>query len=157
MKTVITLFSILLILFIIYLGFHHMNIHMNIHGKPHNTCNCDKIKVYIAESKYGGRGVFANQCFRKNEVVEIAPYIETPGETVDGTFLDYVFEKDENTDMLCLGNVSMINHCDDFNVELMMDGNNVVVIATKDIEKDGELLISYGDAYWNERTIEKIV
>lgn len=131
---------------------------MKINGNKHRQmCNCDKFKVYIAQSKYGGRGVFANQCFRKNEIIEISPYIETPRETVQGTFIDYVFEKDEDTFILCFGNISMINHNDDYNVELTIDEDNVILVATKDIEKDEELLISYGEQYWNARSIEKIV
>lgn len=114
-------------------------------------------KCILHNQNIGGRGVFANQCFRKNEIIEISPYIETPRETVQGTFIDYVFEKDEDTFILCFGNISMINHNDDYNVELTIDEDNVILVATKDIEKDEELLISYGEQYWNARSIEKIV
>ena len=113
--------------------------------------------VYIAESRYGGRGVFANRNIRKNEIVEIAPYIQTPHETVKGTFLDYVFSKNKYDSVLCFGNISMINHSDDPNVYITIGDENATITAYCDIQKDQELLISYGPKYWSSRDLQKVV
>lgn len=114
--------------------------------------------VYIKNSKYGGtggRGVFANKDFKKNDIVEIAPFILDKYTKVKGNMKDYIFAHGDDV-ALVLGLVSLYNHSDDPNVIINFVDSYVNIIAVKDINKDEEILISYGKGYWESRDIAKI-
>lgn len=126
----------------------------------------DKItdeKVIIQESSIpeAGRGVFAKQDIKKDEIISVCPFIvEDNSEKIEESIIsDYVFINidDENKRSIVLGNCSMYNHKEDYNVSYYQSTkphNNMIFFAERDIKKGEELFISYGTDYWSSRDIE---
>lgn len=117
--------------------------------------------LYITKSIYGGynaRGVFSNKNFNKGDIVEIAPFIEEKKEHIFKDkeyaicFDDYIFKRRRNGNgAIMLGFVSIYNHSDNPNVFIKTIHNYGIVTALRDIKKDEEILISYGENYWKGR------
>ena len=110
--------------------------------------------VYLTRSKIGGnfgRGVFANKNFNNNEVIEKAPYIEDKTTNFTGLIRDYIFNKSETNSIVAFGFASLYNHSDSPNAAWKINGDYIEIISTKSINKDEEILISYGSTYWNTR------
>ena len=114
--------------------------------------------LIIGTSLGKGRGIFAGRNFRKNQIVEIAPYI---GDTSSG-FQDYIFlsHLPQYESVLALGYGSIYNHSNDPNVKYTLLSSNdkienayFVYYANRDIPKGGEMLISYGRGWWRSRNL----
>jgi SET domain-containing protein len=118
-------------------------------------------KIYIAKSKIekAGRGVFAAEAIRKNEVIEVAPVIII--DHADDTLLTttilqhYLFEHTPKTSLMALGYGSLYNHSLVPNAKYEIEENEVdskidgvlYFTATKAIGKGEEIYINYGKYY----------
>ena len=101
-----------------------------------------------------GRGVFATQRFSTGEAVEVCPSVEVAGSDAKGVLTDYVFESLSRSShvVLVLGYGMLYNHSDDPNLEYDQDDAGVVTFfATRTIEPDEELTITYGSEWWEGR------
>ena len=110
--------------------------------------------IYIKKSKIGGkleRGVFANKVFKKDEIIEKAPYIEDKTSNFLGLIRDYIFSKTDTNSVVAFGFASLYNHSNTPNAVWKITNDYVEIIASKQIEKDSEILISYGENYWKTR------
>jgi hypothetical protein len=110
--------------------------------------------IYLENSKIGGklgRGVFANKNFNNEDIIERAPYIEDKTSNFSGLIRDYIFTKSEINSIVAFGFGSLYNHSDNPNAMWRINGDYLEIIATKPINKDEEILISYGKTYWNSR------
>ena len=77
-----------------------------------------------------------------------------PAPTRKGVLTDYVFEsvRQSNHVVLVLGYGMLYNHSDDPNLEYDQDDAGVVTFfATRAIEPDEELTITYGSEWWEGR------
>lgn len=110
--------------------------------------------IYLKKSKIGGklgRGVFANKSFKKDDIIEKAPYIEDNTGNFSGLVRDYIFSKSETNSVVAFGFASLYNHSDTPNAAWKITNDFVEIIALTTIEKDSEILISYGENYWKTR------
>ena len=106
---------------------------------------------YVAKSKLlnGGYGVFANRDYKKGDIVEMNVFLE---HLDNGSGLhNYVHASHLNKDksLIVLGNGSIFNHQDDNNIDFYyINGKNFFsYITNKDIKKDEEMFINYGENY----------
>ena len=124
------------------------NVHFDSVQIPYN--------IYLKQSNVGGklgRGVFANKNFNQGEVIEKAPYIEDKTENFTGLIRDYIFNKDpvKKMSIVTFGYGSMYNHSDTPNATWKIMDDHMLITATKPIQMNSEILISYGDTYWDTR------
>lgn len=110
------------------------------------------VKKSLVGGKYG-RGVFADRDFKAGEIIELCPYIEDKINKFQGTVRDYVFSKDseQQTAVVAFGYASLYNHSDKPNAKWEVTDEHVKISATKDITTGSEILVSYGDVYWESR------
>jgi SET domain-containing protein len=113
-------------------------------------------KNYIGKSKIGGRGVFAGKCYKKDDIVEISPCIKDKIGAFNNSILkDYIFAYKNDYHILSFGYGSMYSHNDNPNLSYITseetDGVYMTFIANRNINKDEELFISYGQTWWNSR------
>mmetsp|Transcript_17579 Transcript_17579/g.40874 ORF Transcript_17579/g.40874 Transcript_17579/m.40874 type:complete len:244 (-) Transcript_17579:15-746(-) len=122
--------------------------------------------VFVAQSSVHGWGVFAAKDFVENEMLH-----ESPGRLVQGSssqVTDIIFdawqveEDDKDASIIGLGFASLHNHSDDANTAVLWErsprhGGEIVGIfyALRPIQCGEELTISYGDEWWEGRSIEK--
>jgi SET domain-containing protein len=112
---------------------------------------------YISKSKIGGRGVFAGKKYKIGEIVEISPaIIDNLAAFNRGILKDYIFGYKDSKYILGFGYASMYSHNDKPNLTYIIredDDKNIFIlfIAKKNIKKDEELFINYGDKWWNSR------
>lgn len=103
----------------------------------------------VAEAPGRGRGVFATRPFRSGEVLERAPVVVFPRETVqalEGTLLDdYWFWWDEAHNAMALGCGSLYNHACPANATFRRDeaGRCLVFTSVRDIAVGDEVTINY--------------
>ena len=132
-----------------------------------NKCANEKIKsffykqclnsnVYLKQSKVGGkygRGIFANKDFVKDEIIELAPYIEDDTTKMVGIVRDYVFRKDADAlrSVIAFGYAPLYNHSDTPSAMWKVDESHVIIKAIQPIKKDDEIFVSYGPGYWTSR------
>ena len=114
-------------------------------------------KNYIGKSKIGGRGVFAGKSYAQGDIVEISPCVKDKiGAYNNGVLKDYIFGYKNDYHILSFGYGSMYSHNDNPNLSYITneddDGVYMTFIAKRDINKDEELFISYGQVWWNSRT-----
>lgn len=117
--------------------------------------------IYIDQSPLGGRGVFANKAFQKDEIIEIAPYIKDNMHKTGTGFGHNVFSStiSGDSDIFVMGYGSLYNHSFQANVyyELYMPELAVqyaqfyVYKAKSPIAAHAECCISYGESYWENR------
>ena len=109
--------------------------------------------IEIRKSKIHNKGVFSNYKIKKGALIEIAPYIVVR----DKKFInDYVFfYTKQKVYCLVLGSGSMFNHSKNYNVDFFVDSDNqnFEYYANRDIEKNEELFINYGEEYFKTRFI----
>lgn len=114
-----------------------------------------KWDVFLGESELQGLGVFAGRDFKKDETVEICPYLKIyKGHMNDECEVgDYTFEFDDESEVLIQGYGSMYNHHKDNNIDYIYDEGDDMFefVALRDIKKGEELTVNYGDDYWNAR------
>jgi SET domain-containing protein len=128
---------------------------MSNRNETNNVSNFVPIpKVYLKKSLIpgAGLGVFAASAFKKGDTVEIAPFIEIDHDYSPKNRLnDYVFSShlDPNKVLVVFGYGSMYNHSPNNNVDYYrhsLEKERLLdYIAIKDIEKDQELYINYGE------------
>ncbi len=116
--------------------------------------------VYIKKSLVGGkygRGVYAKKLFKKDDIIEKAPYIEDDINVFKGVIHDYIFtKKNTNNAVVAFGYASIYNHSDNPNAIWTVTDDYVVIKAVKDIYPDDEIFVSYGSQYWNTRKLKKL-
>lgn len=114
-------------------------------------------KVYIKESNVGGnygRGVYAREDIKKGEVFEKAEIIEDKEQVLRGIILDYTFNlQSRGRNAMAFNAGSIYNHSDEPNAKYYLDDNKNIIVfyALKDIGKDEEIIVSYGDKWWKIR------
>jgi SET domain-containing protein len=111
---------------------------------------------YISKSTIGGRGVFSGRLYKKGDIVEITPCVKDKINAYnEGILKDYIFGYKDDNHVLSFGYGSMYSHSDNPNLSYTIgeDSNGVYMtfIAKKNINKDEELFISYGQVWWNSR------
>lgn len=114
--------------------------------------------LFVARSKLGGRGVFANRVFEKGDLVERCPYLRLDAADADGLLLDYVFEDTddpEGTVVLPLGYGLLYNHASPGNLEHYDDEADEVFeyYAIRRVEAGAELCLDYGEDWWDTRDL----
>jgi len=106
----------------------------------------------IKKSDIGHRGVFASKDYKAGETLEVCPCIKHPYNILEGKIQDYIFDFDEDNVLIAFGYCSMYNHVDNPNAEWeVLNENQLMIKAIKDIKKDEEIFVSYGDDYWTSR------
>lgn len=127
-------------------------------------------KWYVADTKKYGRGVFASRELRKGECIAICPYIVDTKDSMDGRFMDFAWDE-SGFSVMVLGCGSLLNHSDkNSNIEWRYrDGQFsaddpsvqfIVYETTRNVRKDEELKVNYGEEYWScesRRKKEEIV
>lgn len=124
-------------------------------------------KIEIRKSPVHGLGVFAKQFIPKEETVEVCKLLKLGWRMAyqhDPIIKDYCWgnsgckcdqcKMHGPSSYLALGFGSIYNHSDDPSIKLKFDYENQMfsAIAARDIEKDEELFVTYGDSYWKHRT-----
>lgn len=106
--------------------------------------------VRIKSSTIHGRGVFAAQTINPGRLVMSRPFIRVDGTDGLPDPLDrYVFESDrEDVALLCLGELSLLNHDDEPNCEVIEDDRSDTfhLFALRRIQVNEELTISYPES-----------
>ena len=110
-------------------------------------------KIYIGQSRIlnAGRGVFAGQDIKKDEIIETCPIIEVPQHDVanirESILVTYFFffGKNTNRPVIALGFGSIYNHAYASNAKykIKLTEKTLEFIALKDIKKDEEITVSY--------------
>ena len=106
---------------------------------------------YIFEStiKGAGRGLFAGKDYKKGDIIDINPFIET---TTIGDITSYSWRCpwDNSITLIVLGNINFINESQNDNSFIFhYDKMNkkIMTKATKEIKKDEEIFTNYGVGY----------
>ena len=104
---------------------------------------------YISSSNIekAGFGIFAGKDYKKDDTVEIVPYVEVDS---NNSIHPYTFNShlDDSKFLIMLGKPSLINHSiEKENVKYKLDDTDRIMIfyAIKDISKDDEFYLNYGD------------
>lgn len=116
-------------------------------------------KIEVKDSPIEGRGVFAKEDIKANEVIECSHFIilEQSFPQIDNKLKEYVFSWPKTVwggkSVVVWGFGSIYNHSRDNNTDWVTDEeNNLFKFFTiKDIKKGEEICTNYGEAY------EKIV
>ena len=117
--------------------------------------------IYIDQSPIAGRGVFAKKTFNKGDIVEVAPYIKDPLYKKGNSFDNYTHKSNYSGDssLAVMGYGSLYNHHSNPNVQFYLYSSReyyylgtqfMIYYATQKIKKNDELLIDYGERYWNK-------
>lgn len=108
--------------------------------------------ISIRDSAVGGRGIFAEQDYTTNDIIEISPSIKQKFLKCKGAIVDYIFGFGEDDVLIAFGYSSIYNHNDDPNATFeLLNEHQVKIVAVKPIKKDTEICISYGDDYFSQR------
>ena len=108
--------------------------------------------ISIRDSAIGGRGVFAEQNYNINDVIEIAPSIKQKDLECGGAINDYTYDFGENDVLIAFGYCSVYNHKDDPNANFeVLNEHQMKITAVKPIQQGTEIFISYGPNYFKER------
>jgi SET domain-containing protein len=106
------------------------------------------IKIKKAGSK--GRGVFAIKRFKKGEVIEISPYIETLEQDYNKLcktmLMSYWYEVSGNKCAIGLGFTSLYNHSLSPNASFSVreKSKTIKIVAYRDIDIGDEICFNYG-------------
>jgi SET domain-containing protein len=134
------------------------------HDSTVTSCNmCTSFtndNVYVKKSKYKGRGVYASRKIYMGEEIEACPILLELKDRIpaNNVLTDYVFSTGiEGEVAFAMGYCGLFNHDDNNNARWFIDRDTrtVTIIALKDIKKDEEIFVSYGDKYWATRNIKK--
>ena len=113
-------------------------------------------KTYIKKSPINGLGVFASIDIEVDDLVETAPFLVFTGKTPK-ELVDYEFEYNENSKLICLGHVAMYNHSSNPNLEYLTSTDIdrcLDFISMRDIKKDEEVFIDYEPDWWADRNVK---
>ena len=118
----------------------------------------DKYIVPDINIKYSyqieSNGGFSNKKINKGDIIEVCPIILEKTIAINNTekLKNYHFNYDNEKSAIALGYCSMYNHSDTPNASwVIIDETSMKIQATTDIESDEEILVSYGNEYWNTR------
>jgi SET domain-containing protein len=111
-----------------------------------------KKKTAVISIPKKGRGIVATAKIKAGEVVIIDHLmLISPIRNNCATIRSHVMHFDSKNDCIMLGESTLLNHSFDPNVEFLIDTNKetsmVLIVALKDIRKNTELLVNYGDSY----------
>lgn len=118
-------------------------------------------RTYVADSPFGGRGVFAAEAMQAGEVVETAPVMVIPAEEIEaleGTPLrDHWYGWGEDGEAAVgLGHASFYNHDPDptceYDAHELIDA--LVIRLRRDVAANQELTIDYTGGGVNELWFE---
>lgn len=115
-------------------------------------------KVYMKSSPVHGRGIYAACDIKAGEIIEIAPIILEECDKISPALADYFMQVPGcNTCAYGFGYYSFYNDSADKDADfkLNIDEKKVYVVAVKDIPKDKEIFMSYGEKYWESRGIDR--
>jgi SET domain-containing protein len=103
--------------------------------------------TYLGESKIHGIGVFSKNNFIKGDIIEESHFLEVDKNChcLKNYYFGYINSNNKNA--LVLGNISFLNHSENPNsyVNYNIDKNIFELIIIKDIKKDQEITIKYGE------------
>lgn len=115
-------------------------------------------RLVVRQSEVHGRGVFTKDPIAADSLVERCPllYLHADDTPTGGTLMDYVFDAGDEGSWLALGLTSLINHRNDPNVAVEIDGDAQVLRlrAIIEIAAGAELFIDYGPTYFSDRGYE---
>jgi SET domain-containing protein len=134
-------FIIILIFFVILTSrLYYLNIkYLKHHDKYFQS------KIYIEDIKGKGRGVFANQDYKKGEIIEICPCIKIKDTELPHPLKDYVFNFNTDDALVGFGYCSIYNDSKKPNAFWeIIDENKIRVVAKENIKKGDEICQSYG-------------
>lgn len=100
-----------------------------------------------------GLAVYANSDILHDTTIEVSPFSGCWNESWQKTpenlrKIVFSYPQNSNNYVIGLGYVSIYNHSDNNNA-IWLTGDNCIIIKTiKNIKKDEEICIHYGDAYW---------
>lgn len=117
------------------------------------------MSLYIAQSRIpgAGRGVFAGQHIKKNQIIERCPVIEIPkvhmsvvSETMLITYIYYLGTL-KNKPVIVLGYGSIYNHSENPNAryKALHKNTEVLFVAVRDIKKGEEIVVHYNPDHDN--------
>lgn len=138
-----------------FLIFMIICIFVYLHMYKDNVIIQDKLIVKQSLIEGGGRGVFANKDFKKDEIVEICPLISDKKDNINKSIIrDYTFKnKFKDEEVIVFGLCSIYNHLDNNNIHHDQDNKgNMIYRALRDIKKGEELYVNYGENYWMSRS-----
>lgn len=109
------------------------------------------LRISVKNSPGKGRGVFAQQNFKKGEVIETCPVIVLPAEEIDSLELtklyNYYFAwgPDSKDAAIALGYGSLYNHSYNPSARYYKDFENGLLkyVCIRDIQKGEEITINY--------------
>jgi SET domain-containing protein len=107
--------------------------------------------IIVADTKFKGRGVFAQQKILKGELIQTAPVVVIPPEQVkliDQTILgDYYYDWENESIAIAFGLVSLFNHSYNPNAYYIKKfaEREVAYIAWRDIEAGEEITANYNN------------
>jgi len=113
--------------------------------------------VYIKGSEWGGeygRGVYARRDIKKGEYFEEVEFVMDKDQKLTGLIKDYTFNLQSRKVIAIAFNCgSMYNHTDKPNCKYFLDEDieKIVFMALRDISKDEEITVSYGENWWSLR------
>lgn len=123
-------------------------------------------KIEVRKSSIHGWGVFAKEDIKSGEILEESPFLiipMSPGES-SSIFIDYRFNFPRNGwkyQVIPFGFSCLYNHSSEPNAgwETDVDNKLFIFFTRKDIKKDEEIYVYYGDSnYWQDgRTHTKVV
>jgi hypothetical protein len=113
--------------------------------------------LVVRKSPLGGRGVYANRSFKEGDVVETCPVLAGKDDEWGVSTEDYLFTTDDDTSVLPLGYGSLYNHRDDPSAIYDIDAKKKVMVvrAARPIRRGEEITVTYGDDWWDTRTLKK--
>ncbi len=109
-----------------------------------------KNNIYVKKSKIQGYGVFAGKKIKKGERIEQCYFVIVQGKDKK---LDNMYFDIKKKNGVILGYGSIYNHQDNPNATYTFSMAKRVATfkATRDIKKDEEIFISYGDEWFSSR------
>lgn len=110
-------------------------------------------EIYLKQG-VKGLGVYAKNDIPANVMLELSPISSCWKSTWEETpyhlkKLVFSFPMNTNNYVIVLGYVSLYNHDDNNNAYWNSCDIGVGIITRRDINKDEEICVNYGDGYWN--------
>jgi len=146
-KWVILVMIIFIFFMFLTIRFYYLNIrHIQYHDRYLQS------EFIVKKIKKKGRGVFANQDYKKGQVIEVCPCIKERKDNISLILKDYVFKFDDDFALVGFGYCSIYNDSKKPNAFWeIIDENTMRVVASKNIKKGEEICHSYGSDYWKSR------
>jgi len=136
------------------------------------SLNGSSTKIGLRKSPIHGHGIFSNAKISEGELIEEAKLLKLSWRSKiiqDSVLINYVWvnnkcncetcQKDGKEQYLAFGYGSIYNHSKNPNTRVDLDfaTETMRIYTTKTIEKDEEILVSYGPKYWLIRDFWKKV